>query len=479
MSYAALALHGTATHGVAACLPLGEAAPDTRAATPADVTLHLARHHWFVQFHPTLAAKLGSFKAALFLGHALYWTRHLAEKQPGRDGWFFMSASQCQQTTGLSAREQSSVRKLLRSLRLIEERLAGMPATMHYRVNVPALLQWAGIACKEPGRSAVAMKAIDTWLCESIRFYKPLADCAGSVAGGLYLSLLVQKQREWRGSDGFTRLSQQRILELLAWGTKTQRNAREKLKSCGLLQERQRGAWIRVDMDELMEQLAPGWHENDDCINTEQTPAGALLKMSNSISTNTPAVPFTAHRFLQPANIRLQMPVPQKKQQTSSPKLSPPPPKEKAAAIRTLVMPKALNAVLHDAARRTLACIKPGEQQMLLDELAGQMGAKSIANPIGYLHALVKKHKDGGLVPAFAKAVADDRAHREKLLALQAQRESAAGAAPKVSKREVAEAKARLRKLCVAMKSAMVAPGRRKMPQVAGDRTSQSVTLTD
>ena len=128
-----------------------------------------------------------------------------------------------------------------------------------------------------------------------------------------------------------------------------------------------------------------------------------------------------------------------------------------------LVMPQTLNSVLHDAARRTVACIKPGEQQMLLDELAGQMGAKSIANPIGYLHALVKKHKDGGLVPAFAKSVADDRAHREKLLALQAQRESAAGAAPKVSKQEVAEAKARLRKLRAAMEAGVTAPGRRKV----------------
>ena len=489
MNYAALALHGTATHDVAACLPLGEAAPGTRTATPADVTLHLARHHWFVQFYPALAAKLGSYKAALFLGHALYWTRYLAEKQEGRVGWFFMSASQCQQTTGLSAREQGSVRKLLRSLGLIEERLAGMPATLHYRVNVPALLQWAGIACKEPGRSAVAMKAVDTWLCESVRFYKPLADCAGSVAGGLYLSLLVQKQREWRGADGFTRLPQQRISELLAWGTKTQRNAREKLKTCGLLQERQRGAWIRVDMDELMEQLAPGWHENDNCINNEQTSAGAMVKMEYPISTNTPAVHCTVHGFMQPTHIMVQMPVPgnmqrgriqrdkarasphrntgqqargqpvwTKGQAATPPKL--PQPHTPVDAEGALVMPKELNAVLHDAARRTLACIKPGEQQMLLDELAGQMDAKNIANPIGYLHALVKKHKDGGLVPAFAKAVADERARLEKLLALQAQRENAAGAAPTVSKREVAEAKARLRKLCVAMKSAMVATGR-------------------
>ena len=509
MSYAALALHGTATHDVAACLPLGEAELATRTATPADVTLHLARHHWFVQFYPALAAKLGSFKAALFLGHALYWTRYLAEKQPRGNGWFFMSAAQCQQTTGLTAREQGSVRKLLRSLGLIEERLAGMPATLHYRVNVPALLQWAGIACKEPGRSAVAMKAIDTWLCENIRFYKPLADCAGSVAGGLYLSLLVQKQREWRCADGFTRLPQQRILELLAWGTKTQRNAREKLKTCGLLQERQRGAWIRVDMNELMEQLAPGWHENDDFINTEQTPADAMVKMEYPISTTAPAVPFTAHRFLQPAQIMVQMPLFGEAQRAepagggrSWPMFAQPPVQQRGRTLRdkeratlrrkaerqavwtkgqvaslsklpltiapmsaggALVMPKTLNSVLHDAARRTVSCIEPGEQQMLLDELAGQMDAKSIANPIGYLHSLVKKHKDGGLVPAFAKTVADDRARREKLLALQAQRESAAGAAPKVSEREVAEAKARLRKLRAAMEAGVTAPGRRKV----------------
>ena len=134
-----------------------------------------------------------------------------------------------------------------------------------------------------------------------------------------------------------------------------------------------------------------------------------------------------------------------------------------------LVMPSALDASLHETARRTVAALPAPEQQVLLDELAGQMIAKSIANPIGYLHALVKKHKEGELVPAMAEKVAADRECRAKALARQAQRESAAAAATgkKVSAQEIAAIKERLAALraCLAAEARDLAvnPGRRKM----------------
>ena len=521
VTYAALALQDATPQHIAAGLPSAERSA-RRSATPADVTLQLAAHHWFVQFYPALAARLGNFKAALFLGHALYWTRHLAENNPRMDGWFYMTAQKCQEVTGLTTREQAAVRRLLRDLGLLEEKLAGVPATLHYRVNLPALVQWAGLPCTAPGNKGAALRAVDTWLNSSIRFYKPLADCAGSLAGGLYLSLLVQKQREWRNADGFSHVTQQRISELLAWGSKTQRNAREKLKAIGLLQESERGAWIRVDMDAVMKEIAPEWKGRDIEAEAKTQPqAGTAANMASANATfaPAPAARTGATRFLLPAS-HILLP----KQQDAlfgtaaappanpgggarmfdAPSLAPPrqslrammrkamrkkaggrksvSTKRQVAALsklgRTmpevrpevcpLVMPPALDASLHKRASRTVAALDAAQQQMLLDELAGQMSVKNITNPIGYLHALVKKHKEGGFEPAMAEQVAADRERRARALAQRAQRESAAAAAhKKYSAQEIAAAKERLAALRSNMEASASAlainPRRRRM----------------
>ena len=99
-----------------------------------------------------------------------------------------------------------------------------------------------------------------------------------------------------------------------------------------------------------------------------------------------------------------------------------------------------------------VAALDVAQQQMLLDELAGQMAAKNIVNPIGYLHTLVKKHKEGGFEPAMAEKIAADRECRAKALARQAQLESAA-ACKKVSAQEVATAKERLAALRASMEA--------------------------
>ena len=67
--------------------------------------------HGFVQFYPLLASLVGSNpKAALMLGHALYWTRTYLVKKPERDGWFYKTASEWREATGLTQREQESAR---------------------------------------------------------------------------------------------------------------------------------------------------------------------------------------------------------------------------------------------------------------------------------------------------------------------------------------------------------------------------------
>ena len=211
----------------------------------------------FIQFHPALAERLG-FKAALFLGHALYWSRHLARHQPRRNGWFYMTASQWQTATGLTTREQVAVRATLVEERLIAEQVAGRPARLHYRVDAGRLAEWAGLYADLDGAPTVTWDAFAPWLKDSIRFYQPLAAVSGSVASGLYLSYLLGAQlqavRSYRcDSAGFFQVSQDDVRLALCLGSKTQRNARERLRAHGLIVERNMG--VRVDLNALQRAL--------------------------------------------------------------------------------------------------------------------------------------------------------------------------------------------------------------------------------
>lgn len=82
-------------------------------------------------------------------------------------------------------------------------------------------------------------------------------------------------------------------------------------------------------------------------------------------------------------------------------------------------MPKALAAEWHEAVRATLAAAPVEQRQALLDELEGQLGiqGKTIHNPPGYLHVLIKRQANGSLDLAMAEKVAADRREREQVQA--------------------------------------------------------------
>jgi len=88
-----------------------------------------------VAYHPILAKSCGGVAAALFLSQLLYWT--------GRgklaDGWVWKSADDMEDETGLTRNEQETARKKLKALGILEEKLKGVPATLHYRVDFDAL----------------------------------------------------------------------------------------------------------------------------------------------------------------------------------------------------------------------------------------------------------------------------------------------------------------------------------------------------
>ncbi|GKS91589.1 hypothetical protein AVTE2539_19510 [Acidovorax sp. SUPP2539] len=227
-----------------------------------DEALRLLAAQGFIQFHPALAERLDNFKAAVFLGHALYWTRHLAKTGAHRGGWFFLTAKQWQQATGLTTREQTTVRELLVREQLLTEHLAGKPARLHFKVNLQQLATWANLpqehAAPQHG-SPLGWEALAPWFGQCVSFYRPLSDLTGSVAGGLYLSYLLQQQRRalvarasCRGpqGDGYFRVSQEDIRIALCLGPKTQRNARDRLKRAGLVHEY--STTVRLNLGAIM-----------------------------------------------------------------------------------------------------------------------------------------------------------------------------------------------------------------------------------
>lgn len=72
---------------------------------------------------------------ALMLSQAIYWSN----RTKADDGWFYKSQVEWEEETGLSRYEQEGARKALVKLGIFEEVRAGVPARLHYRVNIKVL----------------------------------------------------------------------------------------------------------------------------------------------------------------------------------------------------------------------------------------------------------------------------------------------------------------------------------------------------
>lgn len=213
------------------------------------IRLHLDERG-FIPFHPVLAQKYGH-KAAVFVGMALYWTRYSLRNHPERGGWFYMSLVQWQKSIGLTRSEQATVRSLLLHDQVLEENLMGRPSVMNYRINVVALAKALGAGNDVTWRSA------QRWFQGCHSYYKPLTDIVGNIAAGLYLSFLLQRQRTYLQNgqldNGCISVSQDEIAQALNLGPKVQRNARERLKRVGLIQEVGHGGLlVRINSDAIL-----------------------------------------------------------------------------------------------------------------------------------------------------------------------------------------------------------------------------------
>lgn len=84
-----------------------------------------------IAFHRGFVKPAGSVNAALLLSQMFYWNNRTTNP----DGWFYKTAEDFEEETGLSRKEQSTARRQLRELNWVEERLYGVPATLHFRLT--------------------------------------------------------------------------------------------------------------------------------------------------------------------------------------------------------------------------------------------------------------------------------------------------------------------------------------------------------
>lgn len=86
-----------------------------------------------IAYHRIFVTLTGSVTAAVMLSQAFYWSK--VTKNPA--GWFYKTAEEWEEETGLSRKEQATARKKLKEHKWWQEELrkANGAPTLHYRIN--------------------------------------------------------------------------------------------------------------------------------------------------------------------------------------------------------------------------------------------------------------------------------------------------------------------------------------------------------
>src|SRR4051794_4856167 len=90
-----------------------------------------------IAYHASLARALGSVTAGVLLSQFLYWQPR--SRDP--DGWFWKTQVDIADETALSRTETETARKVLVRAGVLEEKRRGVPAKMHFRVNLTRVVE--------------------------------------------------------------------------------------------------------------------------------------------------------------------------------------------------------------------------------------------------------------------------------------------------------------------------------------------------
>lgn len=111
-----------------------------------------------ISFHRAYVKLTGSVNAALMLSQAMYWTPRTTDT----DGWFYKSSADWEEETGLGRHEQDTARKQLKRTGFWSEKLKGVPATTHYKIDLEkmasSLTESGKLDCENPASKSAAIQ---------------------------------------------------------------------------------------------------------------------------------------------------------------------------------------------------------------------------------------------------------------------------------------------------------------------------------
>jgi len=410
-------------------------------AAPLSVIWPLLGRH--IAFHRRLVDLTSSVKAALLLSQSVYWTRH------GRDiaqtgGWFHKTSEQWEMETGLSAKEQASAREVLRGLALLDDQRMGIPARLHFRLNVDELgMRLADrIACHPHAADWSDRVVLAELLGPSVAFHRTLAGVAGSVHAGLMLSraLHLTRLQARHRLERWISSSAARWFEEIGLTRREQETARRDLVRTGIWEECLRGippslvARIRLDcllalltddasaarsLGSRIAEPGRGVAADKGSPNVE-----SRLRQPRSLVSPKPPDqfrPIRQHGSAESAVLLMNHSTGESLQPQHTDSSANPPDTE---AGGELIFPEQMLPDERQAARLLLR--RCGDQaQCLLDELAGRLQVRGVRlSPVAYLRGLIARAAAGSFVPELGTRVAAEREQRQKEALRRREREA-------------------------------------------------------
>jgi hypothetical protein len=101
-----------------------------------------------IAYHPILARAVGSVTAGVLLAQLLYWTPRSLD--PLQRVW--KTQEEIFEETALTRSEQETARRILKSIGVVEEKRAGVPARMYFRVDMDRLTEILGDLPDDQGK---------------------------------------------------------------------------------------------------------------------------------------------------------------------------------------------------------------------------------------------------------------------------------------------------------------------------------------
>lgn len=382
---------------------------------------------------------------------SVHWTRQVMARRWG-DGWLARTAEQWTQESGLSPKEQATVRARLRDAGLIEERRIGQPARLEHRVVWTVLRERLRTTGRETRLSAAQGRQPTAPICDwwdssamaellgaPIAFHRSLAGTCGGVNAALLMSCVLHRMRGQlqRGRSSWVHGEAARWQSDLGLSRREQEAARAQLSRRGLWEERLVGSPPRMLMRVRVEALA-ALLRMPVVISTE--PIGEASR-DNALTRTLSTPHVTAAGFNETANQGCGVPtslICRNRQICSAETakldkgicihgcyrlLSPQRARDGKlstdgrtllALQSALIVPEALSPSERALALSVVADLEPDTAQSVLDEFSGRLSAPCPPrSPIAYLRALANRARAGSFVPDLAVRVAQQRDPRK------------------------------------------------------------------